>query len=171
MKIAVGISGGNTGGWMYPLNFIGYSRTQGFQWWRKLMTTDELIEQARLTPKEQDACTPSKEQLDAYLAEPDDGVAYALRLTISTEDFRQIGRVILYGRNIAEAQLTKFFSIVIKEECPDCHGTKIIVGFIHCSVSENWCGNKRQEYPCPTCKGTGTKEVTVRDTIGGKLDE
>ncbi len=63
-----------------------------------------------LTPEEQDACTPTKEQLDAYLAEPDDEVAAKIRVE-HPEKFREIGRAILYGKNIAKAQDAKTASI------------------------------------------------------------
>ena len=59
-----------------------------------------------LTEKEQDACTPKKEQMEAYLAEPDDEVAAILRAE-NPEKFRQVARAILYGKNIAKAQLAK----------------------------------------------------------------
>ena len=56
-----------------------------------------------LSDKEQDACTPTKEQLASYLAEPDDEVAANIRKE-HPDEFIQIGRVILYGKNIAQAQ-------------------------------------------------------------------
>lgn len=53
-----------------------------------------------LTSEEQDACTPSKEQIEKYLVEPNDAVASAL----SSEDKYLVAKCILYGTNIAKAQ-------------------------------------------------------------------
>ena len=66
----------------------------------------EEIKKAGLTDAEQDSCTPIDEQLEKYLAEPDDTVAAELRLQYP-KTFRIIGRCILYGRNIRQAQLQK----------------------------------------------------------------
>ncbi len=56
-----------------------------------------------LMEEEQDACTPTNEQLEAYLAEPDDEVAAKIRAA-DPEKFREICRGILHGDNIAKAQ-------------------------------------------------------------------
>ncbi len=68
---------------------------------------DKILEQLRLTDEERDACMPSKEQLEAYLAEPDDEIAGELRESLDTETFQLLATLILYGRNIAQAQLNK----------------------------------------------------------------
>ena len=54
-----------------------------------------------LTAREQDDCTPSTEQLEAYLDEPDDAVARSLNI----RDKRLVAKCVLYGENIARAQL------------------------------------------------------------------
>jgi len=64
-------------------------------------TTDE---QMLLTSEEQDACTPTKEELDAYMSEPDDAVAASISDPIIK---RHIGRGILYGSKISKTQLAK----------------------------------------------------------------
>jgi len=56
-----------------------------------------------MSPEEQDKCTPTDEQLEAYLAEPDDDVAARLR-EADPKMFRIVGRCLLYGQNIAKAQ-------------------------------------------------------------------
>ncbi len=68
-----------------------------------------------LTDEEQAACTPSKSQLDAYLAEPDDAITARLRATIMPDVFREIGMTILYGKNIAKAQTLQCNLIKQKE--------------------------------------------------------
>ncbi len=55
-----------------------------------------------LTDEEQDACMPSEEQLEAYLAEPDDAIAAGL----NEKDKRLVAKFILCGRNIADASQT-----------------------------------------------------------------
>ena len=57
----------------------------------------------RLTSAEMDNCTPTREQLENYLAEPDDKLATSLDLV----EKRLIAKAILYGENIAHAQLKK----------------------------------------------------------------
>jgi len=64
------------------------------------------MESDLLTDKEQDACTPTDQDLEAYLATSDDAVAARLREK-HPEQFRLIGRSILYGLNIAKAQREK----------------------------------------------------------------
>jgi len=66
----------------------------------------DKIRGALLTEEERDNCTPTDEQLESYLAEPDDEVARKLR-SECPEMFRITGRCILYGRNIAQAQIQK----------------------------------------------------------------
>lgn len=55
----------------------------------------------RITDEEQDACTPTNEEVDAYLAEPDDAIAAIL----TPQEKRLAARTILYGRKVADAQL------------------------------------------------------------------
>ena len=74
----------------------------------------EEIGKVLLTDDEADNCTPSTEQVEAYLAEPDDEVAAGLRVSYPTA-FRIIGRFTLYGRNIAQAQLDKILALLQKE--------------------------------------------------------
>jgi hypothetical protein len=66
----------------------------------------EIEKVKRLSDEEIDACTPTDEQLEKYLAEPDDEVAARIR-ALDPKIFRLIGRCLLYGKNIAQAQLTK----------------------------------------------------------------
>jgi len=54
-----------------------------------------------LSEEAQDACAPSKEQVEEYLAEPDDAIAALLSL----EEKQLVAKCILYGRNIAQEQL------------------------------------------------------------------
>ncbi|KKN62233.1 hypothetical protein LCGC14_0513700 [marine sediment metagenome] len=61
-----------------------------------------------LTEEEQDRCMPSDEQLEAYLAEPDDAVAAAL----TEKDKRLVAKFILLGRNVADASQTKTLKAV-----------------------------------------------------------
>jgi hypothetical protein len=56
-----------------------------------------------ITDAQEDACTPTKEQLTEYLATPDDTVAAKIRNEYP-DKFVEIGRSILYGKNIAKAQ-------------------------------------------------------------------
>ena len=74
----------------------------------------EEIGKALLTDVETDKCTPSNEQLEAFLAEPDDEAASDIRATYP-EMFKIIGRCILYGRNIKQAQLDKILDLFQKE--------------------------------------------------------
>ena len=70
-----------------------------------------------LTDEEQDGCMPSEEQLEAYMAEPDDAIAASL----SEKDKRLVAKFILCGRNIAKAQERKTLKAVAKEmdsKCP-----------------------------------------------------
>lgn len=53
-----------------------------------------------LTADEMDECTATTEQLESYLAEPDDRIAADLSLT----EKRLISKCVLYGVNIAKAQ-------------------------------------------------------------------
>ncbi len=62
-----------------------------------------LLGETVLTELEQDKCTPTKEQLDAYLAAPDDEIAAKLHREYP-EKFVLIAKSILYGQNIAKAQ-------------------------------------------------------------------
>jgi hypothetical protein len=64
----------------------------------------KLLGETVLSELEQDACTPTKEQLDAYLATPDDEIAAQLRKELTPDGFRGLGRYILYGINIAHKQ-------------------------------------------------------------------
>jgi len=68
------------------------------------------IGKGMLTDEETDKCTPSSEQLEAFLAEPDDEVAAELKAS-DPDAFRIIGRCILYGRNIRQAQLNKALAL------------------------------------------------------------
>ena len=56
-----------------------------------------------ISDEEQDNCVPTEEQLDAYLATPDDEVAAKIRRE-NPEASREIGKHILWGNNIAQAQ-------------------------------------------------------------------
>jgi hypothetical protein len=56
-----------------------------------------------LTDEEEDRCTPTKEEIDAYLAEPDDAIAKAL----TPEEKRLVAKCVLYGKKIKQAQLAK----------------------------------------------------------------
>ena len=67
---------------------------------------EELVEKLRLTEKEQDECVATSEQLEAYLREPDDEEA----ANLSQEEKRLVAKCILYGVNIAQAQLNKVLS-------------------------------------------------------------
>ena len=66
----------------------------------------DKIRGALLTEEERDNCTPTDEQLEDYLNEPDDEVARKLRLEYP-EIFKIEGNYLLYGRNIAQAQIQK----------------------------------------------------------------
>ena len=59
---------------------------------------DELLK-----PEEMDNCVPTEAELLEYLSEPDDTVAEGLTLV----EKRLVAKTILYGRNIAKAQLAK----------------------------------------------------------------
>jgi len=67
---------------------------------------EEIREKVVLSKEERDNCTPSDKQLEDFLAEPDDEVAAKLRKE-DPKMFRVIGQCLLYGRNIAQAQLDK----------------------------------------------------------------
>ena len=56
-----------------------------------------------ISEKEQDDCTPTNEEVENYLAEPDDEIAANLRASYP-EMFKIIGRCLLYGKKIAKAQ-------------------------------------------------------------------
>ena len=71
----------------------------------------EGIEKGLLTEEERDNCTPTNDQLEKYLAEPDDEIAAEIRAFYPTT-FRIIGRCLLYGRNIAQAQVKKSLSLL-----------------------------------------------------------
>ncbi len=74
-----------------------------------------------LTDEEQDACMPTEEQLEAYLAEPDDAVAASL----SEKDKRLVAKFILCGRNIANASQAKTLKAVAEwgnELCAEHQG-------------------------------------------------
>src|SRR3990167_6209211 len=71
-----------------------------------------------LTEEERDSCTPTTEQLEQYMAMPDDRVASEIRNSLP-DMFREICRAILYGQNIAKAQREKTLRAVGKwlESC------------------------------------------------------
>ena len=67
-----------------------------------------------MTEEEQDNCTPTQQQVQAYLAEPDDELAKKMRLA-EPRMFRTMAKVILYGRNIAQVQAEITFKAGIRE--------------------------------------------------------
>ena len=64
---------------------------------------EELVERVRLTPEEVDDLTPTKEEVNAYLTEPDDNVAASL----DSQTKRIAAMTILYVSKVVEAQLNK----------------------------------------------------------------
>ena len=60
----------------------------------------EMLEMPLLSDEEQDSCTPTEREQLEYLSTPDDDVAKSLTL----EQKRVVGRTILYGIKIAQAQ-------------------------------------------------------------------
>ena len=60
-----------------------------------------------LSDEERDDCTPTKEELEKYLAEPDDAVAASL--DVGTK--RKVAIVILYAKKVAKAQAEKTWPI------------------------------------------------------------
>jgi hypothetical protein len=56
-----------------------------------------------LTDEEEDRCTPTKKEIEAYLAEPDDTTAKAL----TEQEKRLVAKCVLYGKKIKQAQLSK----------------------------------------------------------------
>jgi hypothetical protein len=56
-----------------------------------------------LTDEEEDRCTPTKKEIEAYLAEPDDTTAKAL----TEQEKRLVAKYVLYGKKIKQAQLSK----------------------------------------------------------------
>ena len=71
-----------------------------------------------LTDKEEDYCAPTLEQLEAYLATPDDEVAAEVRKNYPKE-FVKIGRAILWGKNIAKKQRDAC-QLWHEEQCEAC---------------------------------------------------
>jgi hypothetical protein len=72
-----------------------------------------------LTDEEQDDCVPTRTELDAYMAGPDDGVAASIT---DARLKRQIGSRILYGVNIAEAQDAKTIKVLADcKQLPPVH--------------------------------------------------
>lgn len=53
-----------------------------------------------LTPEEQDNCTPTDAEIEAYLATPDDAVAASIKNSITR---RHIAKAVLYGEKITKA--------------------------------------------------------------------
>ncbi len=69
--------------------------------------SDLYVDTGELTDEEQDDCVATKEQLESYMAEPDDEVAAKIRVEHPNE-FVMIAKGILYGSNIAKAARAKF---------------------------------------------------------------
>lgn len=95
-----------------------------------------------LTDGEEDACTPTPEQIEAYLAEPDDKIAKELDRKLK----RHAAISILYGRNCARAQLKKIYE----------EGNKLCDG--HAGIVD-LDGHIRRRHECPWCWQELGKEV------------
>jgi len=74
--------------------------------------TNKVKREWLLTPEEQDNCSPSEAQLEAYLAKPNDKIAESL--TVSEK--RLVAKCILYGENIMKAALAKAEPLIRKDE-------------------------------------------------------
>ena len=64
-----------------------------------------------LTDEEIDNLSPTHEEVDTYLAEPDDEVAASL----DPRTKRMVARIILHTRKVAQAQDTKSNELTLKE--------------------------------------------------------
>ena len=76
-----------------------------------------------MSPEEQDNCTATKEQLENYLARPDDRVAVSLDLV----EKKLVAKAILYGENIAQAQAGITWNKAIREVVEWINDTDIMV--------------------------------------------
>jgi hypothetical protein len=68
------------------------------------MNKDELVEKLALSDEKQDACTPTQKQIADYMATPDSDAASSLRKS-NPSKFKWVCTTILYGENIAKAQV------------------------------------------------------------------
>jgi hypothetical protein len=68
--------------------------------------SQQAPESLLLTDEEEDNCYPTNEQLEKYSGEPDDEIAADIRKN-HPEKFNKIIKQILWGKNIAKAQLVK----------------------------------------------------------------
>ena len=70
---------------------------------------------ALLTDEEQDACSPTKEELDVYMGTPDDAVAARIRAKHPLA-FPLIARAILWNNKVAQAQLSAVLTLLDSEQ-------------------------------------------------------
>ena len=86
-----------------------HKRDTGHDKWRLLLPDDDS---RLLTDEEIDDLSPTKDEIDAYLGEPDDNIAASL----DPQTKRTVARIILYTNKVAQAQDAKTASIM-EAEC------------------------------------------------------
>ena len=69
-----------------------------------ISTLKVRIKAKTLTDEQQDACTPTQKEVEAYINTPDDAVAAKIRKEYPSS-FKIIAASVLYGQKIAAAQL------------------------------------------------------------------